>query len=107
MVAQAKLQLVAGLFILLTVFHGVAAAPIEENGRMKRSPTCPTCGAGGGGAGGGAGGAGDAAGAGGEDVEETTPVWCKPTNVFRSRVRVMKSSKSWRGYLEKDNEEEK
>ena len=86
MVAQTKVQFRAGLFLLLTVFQRVVGAPIEENGRMKRSPTCPTCGAGGGGGGaGGAAGAGDAAGAGGEDVEETTPVWCKPTNVFRYR----------------------
>ena len=83
MVAQTKVQFLAGIFLLLTVFQRVVGAPIEENERMKRSPTCPTCGAGGGG--GGAVGAGDAAGAGGEDVEETTPVWCKPTNVFRYR----------------------
>ena len=86
MVAQTKLQSLAGLFLLITVLQRVVGAPIDENGRMKRSPTCPTCGAGGGGGGaGGAAGAGDAAGAGGEDVEETTPVWCKPTNVFRYR----------------------
>ena len=78
---KTKCQTFACLFLLLTVFQKVDSAPIEENGRMKRSPTCPTCGAGGGA--GGAAGAADVAGAGVEDVKETTPVWCKPANVFR------------------------
>ena len=47
---------------------------------MIISPTCPTCGASGRAGMGGAGGAG---GAGDGEVEETTPVWCNPSNVFR------------------------
>merc|ERR1739838_462339 len=94
---------VFSLFLLVTILQKSFSAPIDEDARMKRSPTCPTCGSDSAGGQGGAGaeGAGRAGGAGGaggaEGDSEKTPVWCKFTNPFRSRVRVDEKCKELGG----------